>query len=124
MHGNIYLEILKGRDCMGVPMHKYGDNVKLKLLGIWCECMGHIELAEVKVQWCDVVKMVKKFLVPQMVGHFWSSRTTISVSLITVLHGLTCVSDQFHCGCCYQFILNLSHVLPKLSVEVHLQIVT
>jgi hypothetical protein len=86
--------------------------------------MGHIELAEVKVQWCDVVKMVKKFLVPQMVGHFWSTRTTISFSLITVLHGLTSVSYGFPCGCCYHFLLDVAHVLSKLSVEVHLQIVT
>jgi hypothetical protein len=64
---------------------------------------GTVELAEVKVQWCAVVKLVKKFLVPQMVGHFWSSRTTLSFSVITILHVLKCVSDEFPCDCCYQF---------------------
>jgi hypothetical protein len=33
---------LEGRRLLGCPTHKHGVNIKLKLLEIWCECMGQL----------------------------------------------------------------------------------
>jgi hypothetical protein len=48
----------KGKKQLGIPRHRWEDNVKMDFKEIRCEDMDSIHLAEDRVQWLALVKTV------------------------------------------------------------------
>jgi hypothetical protein len=85
--------------------------------------VDQIELAEVKVQWCAVVNMVKLFSLPTNGRTFLDQQSNYQL-LSNYCSPCTYTCLGLHCFCCYYLFSDLINVLPEISVEMHLQIVT
>jgi hypothetical protein len=61
-----------------IPRHKWDNNFKTDLKGIWWEGTNYIHLAEDREKWRSLVNMVMGLWVPQNAGSLWLAEEIFS----------------------------------------------
>ena len=61
----------EGKRPLGIPRHRWEDNIKMDLRELGCGCMDWIELAQDRDRWRALVNVVMSLRVPYNVGNIF-----------------------------------------------------
>ena len=79
----------EGKRSLGMPRHRWENNIKMDLQEVGGGCEDWMELAQDRDRWRALVNTVMNLRVPKMRGISWLAAEPVSFSRRTLIHGVS-----------------------------------